>query len=54
VANHDPFNGIQDAIENQDQMRASKKEPFTPSEKTESVVVPSVKEEEQKQSPRVD
>ena len=30
VANHDPFKGIQEAIENQDDLRKEQADPFTP------------------------
>ena len=30
VANHDPFKGIQEAIEKQDDLRKDQREPFTP------------------------
>ena len=30
VANHDPFKGIQEAIENQDDLRKDQHDPFTP------------------------
>ena len=46
VANHDPFNGIQDAIDKQDEMRKSAKLPTESSSEEEKQIIQDVKPQE--------
>ena len=61
VANHDPFRGVQDAIEKQDDFRKDQQDPFTPTStdnlreelkapepKPKPKVIPPVEKQQQK------